>query len=165
MLMNYTPNHGDSLYRRSLYTFIRRTSPNPSMTIFDAPTREYCVVKRENTSTPLQALVLLNDPQFVEAARIMAERIQEEGGESLEEQIQYAFRLSTGRTASSEEIKILIDLYDSQYQHYNANESEAKEFISVGEFRLPDHLDIPKTAALAAVTSTIINHNESYMKR
>jgi hypothetical protein len=165
VLLNYKPDHGDSLYRRSLYTFVRRTSPNPSMTIFDAPTREICVVKRENTSTPLQALVLLNDPQFVEAARIMAERIQEEGGESLEDQIQYAFRLSTGRTASSEEIKLLSELYDSQYAHYTANKSAAKDFISVGEFRVPDNLDIPKTAALASVTSTIINHNESYMKR
>jgi cytochrome c553 len=165
VLLNYKPDHGDSLYRRSLYTFIRRTSPNPSMTIFDAPTREICVVKRENTSTPLQALVLLNDPQFVEAARILAERIQEEGGESLDGQIQYAFRLSTGRMASQDEIDILKDLYNSQLEHYNENKSEAKEFISVGEFRVPDHLDVSKTAALASVASTIINHNESYMKR
>lgn len=165
ILLNYNPDQGDSLYRRSLYTFVRRTSPNPSMTIFDAPTREICIVKRENTSTPLQALVLLNDPQFVEAARIMAERVQEEGGENLEDQIQYAFRLSTGRTATSEEVKLLSELYQSQYAHYTANKSAAKDFISVGDFRVPSHLDVSKTAALASVTSTIINHNESYMKR
>lgn len=165
MLYEYEEDSGDSLYRRSLYTFIRRTSPNPSMTIFDAPTREICTVKRENTSTPLQALVLLNDPQFVEAARVMAERIQEEGGEKLEEQIQYAFRLSTGRTANAEELKILNDLYRNQYQHYEAHKREARELISVGEFRVAEHLDVSKTAALASVTSTIINHNESYMKR
>jgi cytochrome c553 len=165
LLLNYKPDQGDSLYRRSLYTFIRRTSPNPSMTIFDAPTREFCVTKRENTSTPLQALVLLNDPQFVEAARIMAERIQAEGGESLGEQIKYGFRLAIGRAPTSDELDLLSDLYKSQYDYYQMNKSEAKAFISVGEFRVPDDLDVSKTAALAAVTSTLINHNESYMKR
>lgn len=165
ILLNYRQDHGDSLYRRSLYTFIRRTSPHPTMTIFDAPNREVCTLKREITSTPLQALVLLNDPQFVEAARIMAERIQEEGGETVQDQIQYAFRLSTGRRATTEEIGILKELYDKQLAHYSVNSKEAKKLISIGDFRVPSHLDEGKTAALTSIASTIINHNESYMKR
>ncbi|WP_235298570.1 DUF1553 domain-containing protein [Portibacter marinus] len=165
ILLRYEPDKGDSLYRRSLYTFLRRTSPNPSMTIFDAPTREVCVVKRENTSTPLQALVLLNDPQFVEISRILAERIQEEAGSSLPDQIQYAFRLATGRTADQEEINLLKELYERQYKYYIDHEQDAKDLISVGEFRVPDHLSPSKTAALTYVTSTLINHTESYMKR
>jgi hypothetical protein len=164
-LLNYEADSGDSLYRRSLYTFIRRTSPHPAMTIFDAPNREVCTVKRENTSTPLQALVLLNDPQFVEAARIMAERIQVEGGSTLKDQIQYAFRLSTGRKASDKELELMIDLYETQYEFYKKNRNEAKKILSVGAFRYPESLEESKSAALAAVTSMIINHNESYMKR
>lgn len=164
-LLTYKQNHGDSLYRRSLYTFVRRTSPHPAMTIFDAPNREVCTIKRENTSTPLQALVLLNDPQFVEAARVMAERIQTEGGESIKDQIQYAFRLTTGRKANENEIEILEDLYLSQLDYYTKNKSEAKEILSVGDFRFPEGVNESKTAALASVTSSIINHNEAYMKR
>jgi len=164
-LTTYQADHNDSLYRRSLYTFIRRTSPNPTMTIFDTPSREICVVKRENTSTPLQALVLLNDPQFVEAARAMAERIQVEGGLEIRGQIQYAFRLTTGRKGTSREIKLLEDLYKQQYNRFLLDKKSAKAFISVGEFRVPVNIDIPKTAALATVASTLLNHNETYMKR
>jgi len=164
-LLKYKENKGDSLYRRSLYTFIRRTSPHPAMTIFDVPNREICTVKRELTSTPLQALVLLNDPQFVEAARVMAERIQVEGGQTISEQIQYAFRLTTGRKATVPELEILEDLYNKQYTHYAKHKKEAKEIISVGDFQVPDFLDVSKTAALAMVTNTIINHNEAYIKR
>ena len=164
-LLTYKENRGDSLYRRSLYTFIRRTSPHPAMTIFDVPNREICTVKRELTSTPLQALVLLNDPQFVEAARVMAERIQVEGGESISEQIQYAFRLTTGRKANAPELEILEDLYNKQYTHYSKNKKEAKKIISVGDFQVPEFLDVSKTAALSMVTNTIINHNEAYIKR
>ncbi len=164
-LLNYKPNSGDSLYRRSLYTFIRRTSPPPFMTIFDAPTREVCTIKRENTSTPLQALSLLNDPQFVEAARILAERIQVEGKNGTKEQIQQAFRLAIGRKAREEELKLLEEMYEKKYAYFEENPGEAKELISEGEFSFNESLDERKTAALTMVTSTIINHNEAYMKR
>ena len=165
VLLNYKQNLGDSLYRRSLYTFVRRTSPHPAMTIFDAPNREVCTIKRENTNTPLQALVLLNDPQFVEAARVMAERIQAEAGTNLRDQIQYAFRLTTSRTAKNDELDILEELYGKQLRHYTNNKPDATALLSVGDFRFPENVDEAKTAALTSIASTLINHNEAYMKR
>ncbi|MDW3647739.1 MAG: DUF1553 domain-containing protein [Bacteroidia bacterium] len=164
-LLRYKVTRGDSLYRRSLYTFVKRTSPHPSMTAFDAPNRDICVVKRENTNTPLQALVLLNDPQFVEAARVLAERIQLEKEGDLEEQILYAFRLSTGRKAKPEEIKLLKELYEKQLDRFQNDPSKAKELLAYGEYAGNTKLEIPKTAALAVVSSTILNHDEAYMKR
>ena len=106
----------EDLYRRSLYTFLRRTSPPPSMSVFDAPSREVCTVKREITNTPLQALVLLNDPQFVEASRVLAERIQIEESGSIKKSIEYGFQLCTSRMPSSEELQILKEFYDNQYK-------------------------------------------------
>ena len=96
-LYNYKKNSGDSLYRRGIYTFIKRTSPPPSMIALDATSREVCTVKREKTNTPLQALVLMNDPQFFEASRALAERVQKEGGESISDQIAYGFKLAISR--------------------------------------------------------------------
>ena len=93
----YEQDHGDALYRRSMYTFWKRTSPHPAMVTLDAAERNICVARRQETATPMQALVLLNDPQFVEAARLLAERMIREGGEDLEGRITYAFRLLTGR--------------------------------------------------------------------
>ncbi|MEO1216459.1 MAG: DUF1553 domain-containing protein [Bacteroidota bacterium] len=164
-LLRYKVTKGDSLYRRSLYTFVKRTSPHPSMTAFDAPNRDICVVKRENTNTPLQALVLLNDPQFVEAARVMAERIQLEKEGDLEEQILHAFRLSTGRKAKEKEVKLLKELYQKQLDRFTSDLSKAKELLAYGEYKGNSNLEIPKTAALAVVSSTILNHDEAYMKR
>ena len=103
-LYNYKKNSGDSLYRRGMYTFIKRTSPPPSMIALDGTSREECTIKREKTNTPLQALVLMNDPQFFEASRILAERIQKEGGENYKDQIRYGFRLAISRNPRDEEL-------------------------------------------------------------
>ena len=97
MLLEYQQDHGDKLYRRSLYTFLKRTSPPPAMAVFDAPSRSDCVVRRQSTSSPLQALVLLNDPQYVEASRVLAERMLREGGDALRERLAHGFRLATSR--------------------------------------------------------------------
>lgn len=164
-LLNYKITRGDSLYRRSLYTFVKRTSPHPAMTAFDAPNRDICIVKRENTNTPLQALVLLNDPQFVEPARVLAERIQKEKPQDVGSQINYAFRLSTGRKAKEKEISLLKELYEKQLQRFTEKPEEAKELLSFGDSPRSEELDVHKTAALAVVSSTILNHDEAYMKR
>ncbi|MBT8184636.1 MAG: DUF1553 domain-containing protein, partial [Eudoraea sp.] len=164
-LLNYKVTKGDSLYRRGLYTFIRRTAPHPAMTAFDVPSREVCIVKRENTNTPLQALVLLNDTQFVEASKVLAERMQKEGGVSVEEQINYGFKLAVSRSPKKEESEILKDLYESQSKRFKANPGEAKALLAIGEKEVDQNLQNDKTAALAIVANTILNHDETYMKR
>jgi len=165
ILLNYKQDHGENLYRRSMYTFIRRTSPPPAMTIFDQPNREVCIVKRENTSTPLQALVLLNDPQFVEAARVLAERVQLESGPDLRDQLTYAFRLTTGRHPDQNEITVFEKLYKDQYEIFNKDGTASRSLLDVGETLSERGLDPSQTAALAMVASTMINHDEAYMKR
>ncbi len=165
ILLRYKETMGDSLYRRSLYTFVKRTSPHPAMTAFDAPNRDICVVKRENTNTPLQSLVLLNDPQFVEAARVLAQRIQLEKEPQLEKQINYAFRLVTGRHLKPVEKELFVGLYQEQLELFKKDKASAAELLSVGEAPIPEELDETKTAALAVVASTMINHDEAYMKR
>jgi hypothetical protein len=165
ILFDYIPSKGDSLYRRSMYSFIRRTSPHPAMIAFDATARDVCMVKREITNTPLQALVLLNDPQFVEAARVMAVRVQKEGGNGLENQLELTFRLATGRKPKSSEVQLLKELYQSQYARFSKNTSKADELLKVGEYKQEASQDKVKTAALTMVASTMLNHDESYMKR
>ncbi len=165
ILLTYKADHGDKLYRRSLYTYIRRTSPHPAMIAFDAPTRSVCTVKRENTNTPLQALVLMNDPQFVEASRILAERMQKEGGENLEEQTRYAFRLVTARNPSQTELGLLTEQYQHEIEKFKNDPKGAEELLKVGEFPFDRSLDKTHTAALAMVANTLINHDEAYMKR
>ncbi|MEX0288955.1 MAG: DUF1553 domain-containing protein [Flavobacteriaceae bacterium] len=165
MLLNYKETKGDSLYRRGLYTFIRRTAPHPAMTAFDVPSREVCIVKRENTNTPLQALVLLNDIQFVEASKILAERMQKEGGATIEDQIKYGFRLAVSRNPKQEETQILKELYESQTKRFKAAPKEARALLAIGEKQIDKSLESDKTAALAMVANTILNHDETYMKR
>lgn len=164
-LLHYKADEGDKLYRRSMYTFIRRTSPPPNMTTFDAPNRDVCIVKRETTNTPLQALVLLNDPQFVEAARVLAARMQKEGGTSLDQQITFAFRLATSRKPGVQEIHILKDLYQKEKERFDQDEKAVNELLKVGEYQLDTSLDKATTAALTSVASMLINLDDAYMKR
>jgi hypothetical protein len=163
-LLHYIPDHGDKLYRRSMYTFIKRTSPPPFLTNFDASGRDICVVKRSTTNTPLQALNLLNDPQFVETARVLAQRIQLEK-EDIDDQLGHAFRLVAGRKAKQEEVSVLRNLYDDELTRYQANPSLADSILAIGEFPVPDTLDPLKTAALASVGNILFSFDEAYVKR
>ena len=164
-LMRYKETKGDSLYRRSLYTFVRRTQPHPAMIAFDAPSREVCTISRENTNTPLQALVLLNDKQFVEASRVLAERVQKEAGDTLEKQITHAFRLATSRSPKKAELELLVELYERQKDRFQKNPAEITQLLSVGDKIFDNSLDMTKTAALTMVTNTLLNHDEAYTKR
>eukprot|EP00913_Durusdinium_trenchii_P023399 g21977.t1 len=110
---NFKQDHGDKLYRRSMYTFWKRTSPPPSMATFDAPSREACTVRRERTNTPMQALLLMNDVQFVEASRKFAERIMHEGGKSESDRIVFGFRSVTARRPSAQELSVISNVYRS----------------------------------------------------
>jgi cytochrome c553 len=164
-LLHYEPDSGDKLYRRSMYTFIRRTSPPPNMTTFDAPNRDICTVKREITNTPLQALVLLNDPQFVEASKAFAVRMQAEGGASLEEQLSFGFQLATSRRPGTEELRILKTLFEGEYARFQKDRQAVNALLDVGQYRVERAYHQTKTAALTIVANTLLNHDDAYMKR
>ncbi|MBK8505672.1 MAG: DUF1553 domain-containing protein [Saprospiraceae bacterium] len=164
-LIEYEHDQGDDLYRRSMYTFIRRTSPPPIMTTFDAPARDVCTVKRETTNTPLQALVLLNDPQFVEAARILAERVLRKEGQTVEQRISDAFRLVCGRVPNEKQSSALMKQYHYESLKFRDDPRAADDFLSVGEMPKDNDFNNTETAALAVVCNTILNFDEAYMKR
>ena len=159
----YREATGDGLYRRSLYTIWKRTSPPPSMLLFDAPSRSVCTAQRTPTSTPLQAVVLLNDPQFVEAARVAAERVLHAEAD-VEARLAHAFRLVTGRRPDAHEQKLLADFYADEHAAFAANPDRARAFLATGA-RTPDvTLDVTETAALAVVISGIMNTDEGVMR-
>lgn len=161
----YQMDQGRALYRRSIYTFWKRTSPPPAMTTFDAPSRESCTVRRERTNTPLQALVLMNDPQFVEAARHLGMRIYKEGGESITDRLRYGFRLVTARYPKPKELDALFRAY-FQFEERYANDPEAaKELLTVGRTPLDDSVPREKQAAWTMLANTLLNLNETITKR
>lgn len=164
-LLHYKPDSGNALYRKSMYTFIRRTSPPPAMRTFDVPNRNICVVKRENTNTPLQALVLMNDPQFVEAARVLAERIQSSDNTDISSQINQGFQLVCGREGNPEELKVLMELFQSEKERFKADQEQANSLLAIGESVTNTNLDPAHTAALTMVCNTLFNYDEAYMKR
>jgi len=161
----YQVDSGDDLYRRSLYTFVRRTTPHPAMMAFDASSRSVCTVKREKTNTPLQALVLLNDPQFVEAARVLAQRMQKEVGVNLEQQIKSGFRLVCGRNPNAYEMDLMQEQYQMAFEKYSKHPNAAEELLEVGEYPFDPGLGKIETAALTMVANTMMNFDEAYMKR
>lgn len=161
----YNQDHGEALYRRSLYTIWKRSTPPPSMISFDASERNLCLVKRQKTSTPLQALILLNDPQYVEAARILAERMIREGGLDLDAQIVFGFRLLTSRFPLEYELGMLTELFAHEKAYFESNPAEADLLLSVGEYPPDRALDRDEVAAHTMVASTIMNFDEAYMKR
>ena len=163
-LLHYRPQSGDSLYRRSMYTFIRRTSAPPAMTTLDMPSRDRCVVSRERTNTPLQALVLLNDPQFVEAARVLAQQITTIEKTPAAAIDRLVFRV-LGRAPTGAERTSLTALFDQANQTFTEQPDQADELLAVGEYPLPSGIDRTYTAALAVAANTLLNHDEIYMRR
>jgi len=161
----YIQDHGDDLYRRSMYTIWKRTTPPPSMMSFDSSERNLCIIIRQNTNTPLQALVLMNDPQFVEAARILAERALGEGGKTIEEQIKYAFRLATSRRVSEQELAALSALYNDELDRYDADETSALALLETGEYPRDNRFDVTELAAFSVVGNTLLNFDAAIMKR
>ncbi len=160
----FVQSHGADLYRRSMYTFWKRTCPPPQMQTFDAPDRETCTVNRERTNTPLQALVLLNDPTYVEAARILAERMMTQGGATPAERIRFAFRLATARPPTERETAVLTELFQKQKTRYTASRDEALKLLSNGETKRNAALDPAELAAWTNVASTVLNLDETVTK-
>ena len=166
---SYSPSHGDDLYRRSMYTFWKRTSGPPSLITFDAPDREKCTGRRGLTNTPLQALVLLNDPTYVESARSLAQRmLLEAGGERDHDltgkRIRLGFRLATARMPSTEEIQVLRDLQERSLSDFQRHPESAGQLLRVGESAFNTKLDAAELAAWTTVASTILNLDETITK-
>jgi hypothetical protein len=160
----YRQSHGKDLYRRSMYTFWKRTSPPPTMTTFDAPDRETCTVRRSRTNTPLQALILMNDPTYLEASRKLAERMMTEAGPAREARIGFAFRLATARQPSAEELSVLDRLYQEELATYRADGAAALRLLSYGEAKRNEKLDTAELAAWTLVASAILNLDETVTK-
>ncbi|HKX61697.1 MAG TPA: DUF1553 domain-containing protein [Verrucomicrobiae bacterium] len=161
----YEADKGAGLYRRSLYTYWKRTAPHPAMVTFDAAERNNCTVRRQSTSTPLQALVLLNDPQFVEAARKLGERAIKEGGSQVDDQVAFVFRTLTGRHPSAKERTILRRLHDEQLVLFQANTNRAEALAKVGAAAPDKTLSAGEAAAFASVANAVMSFDETIVKR
>ena len=160
----YTQSHGIDLYRRTMYTFWKRTCPPPTLATFDAPDRETCIVRRSRTNTPLQALVLLNDPTYIEASRKLAERILREGGRSTEERLAFAFTSVMARPPTSHELAVLRVVYQKQLARFRELPDAATSLLKIGESPADPAFDAAELAAWAMVASTILNTDEAVTK-
>lgn len=162
VLTKYVPDSGKDLYRRSLYTFWKRTLPPPSMTIFDAPTRDFCEVRRQKTNTPLQALALQNDVQVLEAARVLAQNIVIKGG-TQQEFVEQAFKSILVRAPKQAELKLLDRYYSNAYEAYSYKKEEAEKLLAQGDHAY-NGADPIKTAALMLTAQVVYNLDETITK-
>jgi len=160
----YPTSSGDDLYRRSLYTFWKRTLPHPALAAFDAPEREICLVRRSRTNTPLQALVILNDPQFVEAARQLAERMMNEGGHDIDSRLVTGVRMTLARPPRADELKELREYYKSELKYFTDHRDAAMKLLQVGASPRNDRLDIVDHAAYTSVARLLLNLDETLTK-
>jgi len=157
----YEVDHGEYLYRRGLYSYWCRTFLHPSLSAFDAPTREECSVDRPRSNTPLQALVLLNDPSYVEAARALAARAINEGGDSVASRLQWTFRTALSREPSERELSLLTDLLIMHLQQYQADHPAADKLLGTGEAPRPPQLDAAEWAAWTSIMRVVLNLHET----
>ncbi|HTM48939.1 MAG TPA: DUF1553 domain-containing protein [Bryobacteraceae bacterium] len=161
---DYEQDKGENLYRRSLYTFWKRAVPPPSMMTFDSAGREACVVRETRTNTPLQALTLMNDVTYLEAARVMAQRMMTEGGSTPPERIAYGFRLATARVPSAKKAEVLLGSYRHYLDQYQTNVESARKLVRAGESPVNATLDTSELAAYTTVASLILNLDETVTK-
>ncbi len=157
----YEQSRGADLYRRGLYVFWKRAAHYPSFQTFDAPSRETCTVQRPRTSTPLQSLVVMNDPVYVEASRAFATRILQERGLNLERQLAFAFRVALARPPEKKELAVLEKTYREQKANFARNTRAAEDLIAVGESPRPQELDPVELAAMTGVANVLLNLNET----
>nr|MDQ3624257.1 DUF1549 and DUF1553 domain-containing protein [Verrucomicrobiota bacterium] len=157
---DYKQDHGEALYRRSLYTFWKRTAPPPAMSTFDAPSREQSCARRERSNTPLQALLLMNDVQHFEAARMFAERMMKEGGTQSAERLAWGFRTATARRPAADELEILQAAFAQQLERYNIDQAGTNKVIAAGESKRDETLDPEELAAYTLVANLILNLDE-----
>lgn len=160
---SYKPDTGSAVYRRSLYVVIKRSVPNPTLATFDAGSRSYCVVRRQQTNTPLQALVTLNDPTFIEASRALGEQMLKAGNG--QQTIINTYRKLTGRTPSPPEVALLTALRDKEQAKFRAHPEKTKGWLHTGQYTANEKQDTALLAANAVVANTILNTDASLTKR
>jgi hypothetical protein len=160
----YKPDTGDKLYRRSMYTFWKRSAPPASMDIFNAPSREVCTVRRERTNTPLQALVTMNDPQFVEAARVLAQNAITSSPSDPNDEVEYMASRLLARSFEPKERDIVLSSYRDYLTYYDSVPADAKKLLSVGDSKAPANLPPAKLAAMTMVANEVMNLDEVLVK-
>jgi len=160
-----TPGAGDTVYRRSLYSNWRRTSPPPAMVAFDAPRRAVCISRRERTDSPLQALILLNGVQYVEAARVLGEKLHLEAKGDLPQMIESGFLRCLSRKPDAKEVQICTQLYQEQLAHFKAMPKEAEELLKTGNAKRDASVPMPEAAAAAVLAQALMNHDACVVKR
>jgi hypothetical protein len=159
--LRFKRDNGDKLYRRSMYIYWKRSAPHPVMTIFDAPTREKCSVRRNTTNTPLQALVMMNDPQFLEASRFLAERILKEGGVTEDSRLEFAYRTVTGRKPTAQTIEVLRTALGKELGAFAKDKDRANKLLMIGEKQRDQSLDVVRHAAWTMLSSMLLNLDAS----
>ena len=160
-LRTYEPDKGEKLYRRGMYTWWQRTFLNPSLLAFDAPSHEECTAMRVQSNTPQQALTLLNDVTYVEAARVLAERMIKHGGSSDTDRIQWAFARAVSRPAKQQEVDVLAELLTKHREAFKANAEESKKLIATGDAPPAKDVDATELAAWINVARAILNLHET----
>jgi hypothetical protein len=160
----YKQDHGEALYRRSLYTFWRRTIPPPLFTTLNAAEREVCVVRKDQTNTPLQALTMMNNIAFVEASRFLAERMLHEGGPTAKQQIRYGFLLTTSRPPAHKEFSIIAEAHKSFVKHFCHDPAGAAKLLGTGEQPRDESLAAAEHAAMTLTASLLLNLDETLSK-
>jgi hypothetical protein len=160
---SYQADTGDAVYRRSVYVLIKRSVPNPTLSTFDGTSRSYCVVRRQKTNTPLQALVTLNDPTFVEAAKVMGEQAAKE--KNSQDAFIRMYRKLTSRTPDKKELEILTELQTKEISKFRATPLKARGWLSAGQYKIDKTLDPAQVAANAVVASVILNSDAALTKR
>jgi hypothetical protein len=160
---DYKRDTGENLYRRSMYTFWKRAAPPASMEIFNAPNREYCVMRRERTNTPLQALVTLNDPQFVEAARMLAEKAMKKSADA-KDRIDYVGKTLLSRPFKPEEHKVILGMLQELEAHYKKAHEDAKKLLAFGDKKSDEKLDVGSLAAWTMTVNSLMNLDEMLNK-
>jgi len=163
--VDWQPSTGDDRYRRALYTTWRRSNPYPSMATFDAPTREVCTLRRVRTNTPLQALVTLNDPVYIEAAQALARRIVSSGSQTTPNRITFAFRTCTARSPHEAETERITALYAQALADFKADADAANKMATDPIGPAPDKADVAELAAWTVVSNILLNLDEMFMKR
>jgi hypothetical protein len=160
---HYTQDSSDAVYRRSLYVVVKRSVPNPTLGTFDSPSRSYCVVRRQKTNTPLQALVTLNDPTFIEAAKVMGESMTKQA--DTRKAIIEMYRKLSSKIPSERELNLLLSLQKTEYEQFKQNLDKTKGWLKTGLYKIDPTLEVAAVAANAVVASTILNSDAIITKR